>query len=107
MLDNEAVFTVQLGDVIVFQPCGDSEGTNLIYTDNKEVFEQCVPQSDVPSDAAYYHIGDCVDNSWSSDLRLYLVNPGLEGQVLYLFSDHASECNDGLKATVIVASPNA
>ena len=50
-------FTVLLGDTIFFQPCGDSQGTNLIFTDNREVFEQCIPQSNITSDIIYNYIG--------------------------------------------------
>ena len=51
-------FTVLLGDQIVFEPCGDSAGTSLVYTNSKEVFEQCTPQSNISTDIIYNHIGE-------------------------------------------------
>ena len=56
------MFTVLLGDKIIFQPCGDSNGTNLVYTNNKTVFEQCIPESDTSSGTFYNHIGKSFDN---------------------------------------------
>ena len=51
-----------LGDKMIFQPCGDSNETNLVYTNNKTVFEQCIPKSDLSSDTIYNDIGKALDH---------------------------------------------
>ena len=91
------VFTVQLGVLVIFEPCGDSEGTNLIYTDSEDVFNDCIPKANVSSDVLYIRIGTCVDNSWGR-LSLNLIF----ADTLYFLSDFESECEAGLKAKVIV-----
>ena len=55
-------FTVLLGDDILFEPCGDSPFSNLIYTNSKEVFEQCIPASNVSADVMYTEIGKIFAN---------------------------------------------
>ena len=50
-------FSVFLGDKMRFEPCGDSIETNLVYTNNKTVFEQCIPKSDLSSDTIYNDLG--------------------------------------------------
>ena len=92
------MFTVQVWDLLVFQPCGDSAGTNLIYTNGKEVFDECIPQMNVSSDVRYVYIGDCVNNSWSGRLMLYMN----QVRTFYLLSNHEHECENGLKAMIIV-----
>ena len=51
-----------LGDKLAFQPCGDSNQTNLVYTNNKTVFDQCIPKSDLISGTIYNDIGKSFDH---------------------------------------------
>ena len=39
-LNDTNVFTVKLGELLLFELCGDSNGTKLIYTDSQEVFNR-------------------------------------------------------------------
>ena len=55
-------FIVLLGDDILFEPCGDSNHSNLFYTNSKEVFENCTPESDVSGDVMYTEIGKIFAN---------------------------------------------
>ena len=55
-------FSVLLGDKMIFEPCGDSNETNLIYTNNKTVFEQCIPRSNLSDDTIYNDIGKTIDH---------------------------------------------
>ena len=84
------MFTVQLGDEIVFQPCGDSKGSNVIYTNSKGVFEDCKSPSTISSEVVYIHIGDCVNTSWK--LRLPVNAENISVGVFYLLSDYGLEC---------------
>lgn len=96
-LNDTNVFTVELGELLIFKPCGDSDGTNLIYTDSQEVYNDCIPKGNVSSSDLYIPIGTCVNNSWGI-LSLQMIF----ADTLYFLSDYESECQMGLKATVIV-----
>ena len=97
ILNDTNVFTVKLGELLIFQPCGDSNGTNLIYTDSQEVFNDCISEGNVSSSDLYIFIGTCVNNSWGI-LSLQMIF----ADTLYFLSDYELECQMGLKATVIV-----
>ena len=100
------VFTVFLGDIIHFEPCGDSESSNLIYTNSRDVFTRCTPQENVSSEVAYHYIGNC--NNPLSELTV-VANSGaitfvpfeIYGSYFFLSNDN-SDCENGVKAVLVV-----
>ena len=56
------IFQARIGDSLLFDPCGDSAYTTLVYTDSKKVFDQCIPESNHSSDIIYNRIGKAFDN---------------------------------------------
>ena len=106
ILGNKAVFTVKLGDEIIFQPCGVSQGTNVVYTNSESVFEDCIPRRNISSGAiyrnvTYVHVGDCVNQSGELRLSVNTETVGAD-EVFYLLSDYELECHNGLKAVAQV-----
>ena len=108
-LKNNSVFVVLLGDDIIFHPCGDSDVSTLKYTNSKEVFEQCTPPDNIPSGVLYTEVGACGNPSGKLTV---LVRTGIPGvnfvafknyETYFFLSDHESECQNGLKAVVIVS----
>ena len=109
ILEYNAVLTVQLGDEIIFHPCGVSQGTNVVYTNSEAVFEDCIPRKNVSSDViyrsvTYVHVGDCVNQSGALSLPVNTETVGVD-EMFYLLSDYQSECHDGVKAVVKVVPP--
>ena len=109
LLKKKDVFTVLLGDLLVFEPCGDSNSSSLVYTDSRDVFANCTLASDVSSDIQYSHIGNCFNPSGNLLLPVHVGIPGIvlvafevDG-AYYFFSDFDFECENGLKAVVVVA----
>ena len=108
-LEYKAFFTVQLGDEIIFHPCGVSQGTNVVYTNSEAVFEDCIPRRNVSSEAiyrnvTYIQVGDCVNSAGQPRLSLNTETVRVD-EVFYLLSDYLSECHDGVKAVVKVVPP--
>ena len=119
LLKKNNVFIVSLGDKLVFEPCGDSNLTSLVYTNSRDAFANCIapsgaptsdaPTSDACSDFRFSEIGNCVNPSG----RLLLpVNTGIAGigfvafeiyGVYYFLSDHDPECENGLKVVIVVS----
>lgn len=102
------VFIVLIGDTLKFNPCGDSDHTNLVYTNSKQVFDDCIPRNNISADVIYNSIGDCVNPSGQLILP---VNTGIIGVnfvafeingTFYFLSNHENECERGLKAIVEV-----
>ena len=93
-LNGANVFTVELGELLIFDPCGDSDGTNLIYTDSQEVYNDCTPKGNVSSSDLYILIGTCVNNSWGIlSLQMSFLD------TLYFLSDYESEWSKSVLAT--------
>ena len=106
---DSGVFVVLLGDDILFHPCGDSNLTNLVYTNSKEVFEQFTPPNNISSDVIYDYVGGCSNRSGQLAV---LVRTGIVGVsyvtfenygTFFFLSDYGSDCQNGWKAVVIVS----
>ena len=100
LLQDGNSFTAKLGDVLVFDPCGDSNGTNLVYTTSKDAYEDCRPAT--LSKYVYFLFSECINPRGSLTVT---VNQDLIGPlgIFYFLSDYDSECENGLKAVVTVS----
>ena len=95
ILKQRNVFLMQVGDVLVFLPCGDSSGTNVVYTNSNYVFDHCIRDSSI-RDSNYLHVGTCLKP------LVQVWWPVKDNQYLYFLSDFMTECEKGLKAIAIV-----
>ena len=99
-------FSVHYGNTIFFYPCGDSSGTNLVFTDTKALYQLCLSHLSILPNATYVEVGNSCFGPLGS-LTLTVSHDLVQGlDVFYILSDYQNECNDGLKAEITVLYPS-
>ena len=91
LLKDNNTFTVFLGDVIIFCPCGDSDNSTVAVTHSQPVFGMCLLIFDM--DEKQY----CNDPSGCPKLVVDAELTNISDN-FYVLSDYQSECENGLKA---------